>query len=225
MTTRRNRGTALASAVWLAAVASGCASPYYADRGAMFGGVMGTGIGAIAGAAAGDPLAGAAIGAIAGTMTGAVAGGAIDEVEAKNRAEIAAQLGRPVPVGAVTMQDVIAMTQAGVREDVIATHVRNNGLARPLAANDLIALQQYGVSPAVVQAMQTSPGPTLAAAPVYPPGYPAPGYPVPVVVEPAPVIVQPYFYGPPPPPWRHRHCGPPPRPGVSWGVSLSSDGF
>ena len=221
--TRRNRSAALACAALLASAAAGCASPYYADRGALFGGAMGTGIGAIAGAAAGDPLAGAAIGAVAGTLTGAVAGGAIDDVEARNRAEIAARLGRPAPVGAVSTQDVIAMTQAGVSPDVIATHVRSHGLARPLAANDLIYLQQCGVSPAVVQAMQTSTGPMIAAAPVY-----APAYPAPVIVEPAPVIVDPYFYGPPPPPWRHRHhhhhCGPP-RPGVSWGVSVSSDDF
>jgi hypothetical protein len=187
---------------------------------------MGTGLGAVAGAAAGDPLAGAAIGAVAGTMTGAVVGGAIDDVEARNRAEIEARLGRPAPAGAVTVPDVVAMTQAGVSEDVIATHVRTHGLVRPLQTNDLIYLQQSGVSPRVVQAMQATPGPAMqattgplvAGTPVYPavPVYPAPAY-----VAPAPVIVEEHFYGRPLPP--HRHRGP--RPGVSWGVSVSSDGF
>ena len=205
-------------------LAAGCASPYRADRGALFGGVMGAGLGAVAGAAVGDPLAGAAIGGVAGTMTGAVVGGAIDDVEARNRAEIAAHLGRPAPTGAVTIPDVISMAQAGVSEDVIATHVRNHGLARPLSSNDLIYLQQNGVTPKVVQAMQAStgpPAPMIAGPPVYPPG---PAY----VVEAAPppvVIVEPPCHGPyyPPPRWRHHHHHP--RPGMSWGVSVSSDDF
>lgn len=209
---------AVRSLLLLAVLAvTGCASPYRADRGALFGGVMGAGLGAVAGAALGDPLAGAAIGGVAGTMTGAVVGGAIDDVEARNRAEIAARLGRPAPTGAVTVTDVVAMSQAGVSENVIATHVRNHGLVRPLATNDIIYLQQSGVSPLVVQAMQTSPGPIIAeAAPVYAPG---PTY----VVAPAPppvVVVEPPCYGPPPPRW-HRHHGP----RVGWGVSVSSDNF
>ena len=209
---------------WLLLLASsgvaGCASPYYADRGALYGGVMGAGLGAVAGAALGDPLAGAAIGGVAGTMTGAVAGGAIDDVEARNRAEIAARTGRPAPIGAVSVPEVVAMTQAGVSEDVIATHVRSHGLMQPLQSGDLIYLQQCGVSPRVVQAMQTTPGPvpTIAAVPAYPPT---------VIVEqaPPPIIIEEYRYGPPPR-WRHHHhhC-PPPGPRFGWGVSMTSDDF
>ena len=209
------------------ATAGGCCSPYYADRGAVFGGAMGAGVGAVAGAAVGDPLIGAALGAGVGAATGAVVGNAIDDVEARNRAEIAARLGRPAPNGAVTTQDVVAMTHAGVSEEIIATHIRTHGLAASLGANDLISLQQLGVSPRVIQAMQTAPGPgsgTLIAADPQP--YPVAVYPAPppVIYEPVPppIIVGPY--GPPPPPWRrhphgHRHGG------VSWGVSLSSDNF
>jgi len=208
----------------LAMLATGCASPYAADRGALFGGVMGAGLGGVAGAAVGDPLAGAAIGAVAGTMTGAVVGGAIDDVEARNRAEIAARLGRPAPTGAVTVPDVVSMTQAGVSEQVIATHVRNHGLIRPLTTNDIIYLQQNGVTPLVVQTMQQSPTPVVAEQqPTYvaPPAY---------VVAPAPapvVVVDPFCPGPnypPPPRWgrhRHHHHGP----DVSWGISVSSDRF
>jgi hypothetical protein len=204
-------------------ISVGCASPYAADRGALFGGAMGAGLGAVAGAAVGDPLAGAAIGGVAGTMTGAVVGGAIDDVEARNRAEIAARLGRPAPAGAVTVPDVISMAQAGVDEQVIATHVRNHGLIRPLTTNDIIYLQQNGVTPLVVQTMQSSPSPVVAE---QAPGYPAaPAYVV--APQPAPVvIVDPYaprpFY-PPPPRWgRHHHHG---GPQMSWGVSVSSDRF
>ena len=219
MRTRRSLGAILLIASTLAAGAPGCASPYRADRGALFGGAMGAGLGAVAGAAVGDPLAGAAIGGVAGTMTGAVVGGAIDEVEARNRAEIAARLGRPAPAGAVTVPDVISMTQAGVSPEVIATHVRNHGLVRPLTTNDIIYLQQNGVNPTVVQAMQASPGPIVAAAPVSP----APAY-----VTPAPVVVvdpHPYYYGPPPPHWRHRHHHHHHGPRIGWGVSITSDDF
>lgn len=213
MRTRRAGGLVFC----LAMLAAGCASPYAADRGALFGGVMGTGLGAVAGAAAGDPLAGAAIGAVAGTMTGAVVGGAIDGVEARNRAEIAARLGRPAPTGAVTVPDVVSMTQAGVNEQVIATHVRNHGMIRPLTTNDIIYLQQNGATPLVVQTMQQSPTPVVAQPqPAYPP---APAYVV--APQPTPVVVVDPFY-PPPPRWRHHHHH---RPNLSWGVSVTSDGF
>ena len=49
------------------------------------------------------------------------------------------------------------MTQAGVNEEVIATHVRHHGLARPLATNDLIYLQNNQVSARVIRAMQEPP--------------------------------------------------------------------
>ena len=98
------------------------------------------------------------------------------------------------------------MTRAGVSEDVIVTHVRNHGLVQPLQANDLIALQQQGVSPRVVQAMQAPPavsGPQPMAAP-YP--YPGPGY---------------YPYPPPYPyPYPNPYYYGPYRPAVGWGVAI-----
>lgn len=107
----------------------------------------------------------------------------------------------------MTTDDVIAMTRAGVSEQVIATHVRNHGMAAPLQAGDLIMLSQQGVSPLVVQAMQAPPV-------VQPVAYPAPVA--------APVIVQERFVAGPPY-WGYYHCHPRHyhRPGVSWGVSVS----
>src|SRR5437868_12192937 len=94
----------------LAAVAAapGCRSPYYADRGALFGGLTGAGVGALVGDATGHAGAGAAIGAAAGALTGAAVGDAIDADVARSNAEIAARMGRQMQ-GAVTPQDVIAM--------------------------------------------------------------------------------------------------------------------
>ena len=191
--------------------ALGCASPYRSDQGALYGGLGGAGLGAIVGNAVGHTGAGAAIGAGVGALSGAAIGGSLDDIEARNRAEIAARTGRPAPMGAVSIDDVIAMTRAGVSEEVIATHVRGHGLNRPLVASDLIVLQQQGVSPRVVQAMQ--------APPVQPVVYQAAG--------PPPVIIEERYV--PPPYWgptcyhpnyhyrRHHHH----RPGLSWGVSVS----
>jgi hypothetical protein len=186
----------------------GCNSPYRADQGALFGGLTGAGLGALVGSASGNAGAGAAIGAGVGAVSGAAVGGSLDEIEAANRAEIAARLGRPAPTGSVTIDDVIAMTRAGVAEEVIVTHIQNHGPARPPQAGDLIALQQQGVSPRVVQALQTA-APQLAG----PPGV--------VVAEPYPVPA-PVYWGPPyaypyPPPYYYRPCR---RPGFHWGVSV-----
>jgi hypothetical protein len=192
---------------------AGCQSPYHSDQGALFGGLLGAGTGAIVGSAVGHPGAGAAIGAGAGALSGAAIGSGMDEIEAKNRMQIEQTLGRQIAAGSVTVPDVVNMTRAGVAEDLIANHVHYHGLAAPLQANDLIYLQQQGVSPRVVAAMQEAPQPQPVA-------YAAP--------EPQPgvVVAEPYYYPPPyywgpPPPYRYR-CYPHYRPGVSWGVAVGN---
>ena len=188
-------------------VFGGCYSPYHTDRGALAGGLGGAGVGALVGSAVGHPGAGAAIGAGVGTLAGAAVGSEMDQMEARNRAEIEARMGRQVAAGSVTMQDVLAMHQAGVAPELVVTHIRTHGMAAPLQAQDLIVLQQQRVSPAVVQAMQESPPRPMAAQPV--------------MVSQPPVIVEeyPYYWGPPPyyrPMPRYHHCGP----GMHWGVSV-----
>ena len=214
------------AALALTAALGGCASPHRADQGALIGGLGGAGVGALVGEAVDQPLAGAAIGGVVGALSGSMIGGSLDEIEARNRAEIEARLGRPAPMGAATVQDVVAMTQSGVSEDVIITHVRNHGVAQTLAANDLIYLQNQGVSPRVVQAMQV---PVASAAP---PAMIVRGTPPPVIVEehyydpwgPPP---PPYWHGPPPcwhgPPrrWRHGHRHRH-EPRVGFGISISN---
>ncbi len=189
-------------------VGGGCASPYHADRGALAGGLGGAGVGALIGNAVGHTGAGAAIGAGVGTLAGAAVGGALDDIEARNRAQIAAQMGRPVPAGLVTFDDVIAMTRAGVDEDLIVNHVRANGVARPPQAADLIMLQQYGVSKRVIAALQAPPSP---------PGY-APGAYGAAAPPGVPVIIEEHHYGPPWPYW----YPPPPHIGVGFSYSRHS---
>ncbi len=186
--------------VMILAASAGCHSPYYADQGALAGGLGGAGLGALIGSASGHAGAGAAIGAVAGALTGGAVGGALDDIDAKNRAQIAASMNRPVTPGAATVNDVVAMTHAGVDENLIVNHVTANGLVRPLQADDVIYLQQNGVAPRVIATMQAARVPVAAA----PPGAViVPGGPPPVVVaDPyygywGPHYYHPYYgYGP-----------------------------
>ena len=188
----------------------------YGERGTLFGGLVGAGTGAAIGEQSGHPGAGAVIGTAIGAITGGAIGDNIDEDVARNRAEVEARMGRQM-AGAVTPQDVVAMTQAGLSDDVIATHIRAHGVAQPPQVNDLINLRNQGVSDHVLKALQSTPGPQ--SAPAYVAG------PQPVIVE---ERVYPYYrpyWGPPPPYWYgYRRHGPPHRhrPGYSVGVSFSN---
>jgi Glycine zipper len=162
------------------AVCAGCRSPYYADRGAGVGALAGAGAGAIIGdATGGNAGSGALIGAGLGALTGATVGDAMDEMQARNRAEIAAQLGRQVQVGAATIDEVVAMTHSGVEPVLIQNYVRTSGMAQPLTASDVIYLHNQGVATDVIQIMQTPPAPTAVAA------------------VPQPVVVEEHYYDPP----------------------------
>lgn len=181
---------------------SGCQSPHYADK----VGAMGALAGGIAGAALGDHKGNAAVGALAGSAIGALAGSAIGSEIDRNNAIIEAQMGRPVE-GAATIEDVVAMSQAGVDDQVIITHIRANGVSYRPQASDVIQMHNQGVSDTVINAMQQ--------------GSVGPKQPVKVVRQPAPVIVEEHYYGPPViryPARRHYHHRR--RPGMSWGVSF-----
>lgn len=184
---------------------AGCRSPYYADRGAAVGGLSGAAIGAAIGEHNDNPLAGALIGGAVGTLTGAAVGDAIDSDIARNDAIIQEQLGRRL-AGAVTTNDVIQMTHAGLGDDVIVTHIRANGVAQRPNVQEMITLKNSGVSDVVINALQSQP-PIQSTGP--PPGA-------------RPVVVEEHHYVAPPY-WGPRHCyhhhhRPPNR--VSWGFTF-----
>jgi Glycine zipper len=180
----------VAACAFLFCAATGCQS-YYADRGTAIGGLGGAGVGALVGHSIGHTGAGALVGAGVGALTGNAIGTKMDDDEARTRAEIAAQMGRPPVQGAATPSEVVSMTRAGVSPVLIANYVNTAGVAQPISPQDVIYLTQQGVSPDVIQAMQF---PRVAQAPT------------PVVVggPPPPVIVEEYPWGPP------YYCGPPP---------------
>ena len=159
---------------------TGCATN--TGTGAMVGGASGAGVGALVGSATGHAGAGAAIGAGVGALTGGVIGNSVDEQEKRNRALIEAQYGRSLAAGRVTKEEVISMSQNHVDDALIINHIHANGMALPLTANDIVFLQQSGVSPRVIATKQETPAP-----------------PPTVIVEqqPAPVVVGGYYYGRP----------------------------
>ena len=135
---------------------SGCRSQSYSGKLALVGGLAGTGAGAAIGERNGNPIAGAVIGGTIGTLAGNAIGQSVDADIARNNAIIEQQLGWRL-AGAVTNSDVVSMSQAGLGDDVITTHIRANGVAHPPTVNDMIALKQQGVSDRVINEMQKPP--------------------------------------------------------------------
>lgn len=195
-------GLALLSAV-------GCQATSYAERGATLGALTGALSGAAIGEHNGDAVGGAILGTAVGALAGTVVGDTIDYEAARSAEIIEQRMGRQL-AGAVSMQDVISMSEAGLSENVISTHIRANGVASPLSPVDLITLRNAGVSDAVVQTMQQTPPPS--SQPVVPA----------VVRQSGPVIIEEHHYVAPPFPFHgHHHRGHGPRHrGVHWGVSF-----
>ena len=188
----KRSGFAILGFLALGAFSTGCYSPYHTDRGALTGGLLGTGVGAIVGNQSGHAAEGALVGAAVGSLTGGVIGNSLDQVEANNRAMIAAQMGREIPPGAVQISEVISMSNANVGQQQIVTHIRANGMAAPITSGDLITLKDAGVSDAVVLAMQEQPRQSIVELP------PTQG--------PHPVVIEEHYhhrYGPPR--LLHRH--------------------
>lgn len=189
----------------LSVFAVGCKSPHYADKGAAMGAVTGAVVGAVVGEHNDNPLAGAVIGTAAGAVAGGMIGESIDADIARNNVIIEQQMGRRM-AGAVTIADVMSMTQAGLPDNVIITHMRANGVAHPPTTNDLIAMKNQGVSDAVINAMQNPP--------------------IPVATRPAPrpvVIEEHHYIGPAyrrPTHWHHHHQHRRPHHGARVGVSF-----
>ena len=184
---------------------SGCYANNYAQRGAGLGALTGGLTGAAIGSHNGNTPAGALIGAAAGTLAGAAIGDTIDQEAARSQAIIEQRLGRQL-AGAVTIDDAIAMSSAGLSDDVIATHIRAHGVANNPSVGDLITMRDAGVSDGVIKTMQSSGPPTARLA--SPEG---------------PVIIEEHHYVAPAPPHfyrRHHHGWPHHRQGVHWGVTF-----
>jgi hypothetical protein len=192
----------LSLAVVFSSVATGgCQSPNYSGKGTLLGGLGGAGLGAAIGSKNGkNGLPGALIGGAVGAIAGNAIGESMDQDRAVAQQQAYAQgSGAQAAQGAVTPQDVINMSRSGLSEDVIATHIRTNGMTQRMQVNDLIYLRNQGVPDSVIQAMQQAP----TAQARYQAAYSAALPPPPV----RPVVVE-HIYATPaycPPPLYYHH--------------------
>jgi len=163
------------------------------EKGTVFGAVAGGGAGAAIGRKSGNPV----VGAIVGSLGGAIVGNAIGEgVEQRRAADHYYRQQQQMQYEAsrqpgVSLDQVIQLTRSGVGEDLIVSHIEQNGFRHRLSANDLIVLKQQGVSDRVIYALQRVPAVGLPPTHVAPTVRYAP--PVTVVEE---VHVVPAWHGP-----------------------------
>ena len=116
--------------------------------GAVIGGITG----ALIGEHNDDPLAGAIIGTTAGALLGNTTGQANNRIDAK----IAASE-EDYQEHAVTLNQILAMTQAGVDDSVIISRIETNGPAQTLTTDDIISLSKSQVAATVISAYQAPP--------------------------------------------------------------------
>jgi len=157
------------------ATLSGCETA--AGTGAATGGLLGAGIGGLVSRCG---PGGALIGGAIGAGTGALAGSAVDAARDRKAARVAQA---EVAARAPSLEDVRNMTQSGVPTGQIVEQIRTSGVVYRLSPDQVIWLNQNGVHPSVVQAMQDT-------------AYRAPGR---VVYTAAPVVYEPVYVAPPPP--------------------------
>ncbi len=134
----------------------------YADNAAL----VGTGIGAVAGAALGDNSGHAARGAVLGAATGAIAGsliGSAEEARVERDVALAELAAHRQP--ALQNHDLVYMAQNGLGEEVIINAIHTRGGSFDLTPAALVQLRQSGVGDRViVAAQQARPAPTVIVA-------------------------------------------------------------
>jgi hypothetical protein len=152
----RNWKTLVGGLLLPALLATGCSSAPHTAEGAAGGAIVGGVLGTIVGAAVGRPLQGAAIGAAAGGGLGAASGAAEDHRD-KKIAQAGAQAAADAEARSQAELTAIAqMTQNKVDETLIINRVRTCGVAFNLTGDQIVWLQQQGVSNHVISEMQAT---------------------------------------------------------------------
>src|SRR6478672_12572219 len=91
----------------------------------------------------------------ASAVAGPPIGTSLDDIDARNRTDIAAQLGRPVAPGPATPAEVVAMSHAGIDSRFIISYINRSTDMSPITAQVVIYLHDQGVNEQVIQAMLT----------------------------------------------------------------------
>ena len=156
------RIVAAAVCAGLCVSAAGCqSSPNRAGEGAVIGGLIGAGAGAIIGHQSGERDKGALIGGLAGALAGGLTGSQVQKDPAQQvaasqpqQAVQPQQPARAANPSQMSVEQIIDMTKRGVHEDVIADRIRLTGSRFSLSPADVEYLQQNGVHQKVIAAMQ-----------------------------------------------------------------------
>ncbi len=147
----------------------GCQTPEgrtdHTATGALTGGALGAGAGALIGNYSGHhTAAGAAIGGV----LGAIAGGAVGHGMDSQQREMERYRVPPIPqVQPVGIADIKSMTKAGISEEVLISHIRNSRTVYRLTTAEIIDLKDSGVSQKVIDFM-------INTQSLYPPAMTAP---------------------------------------------------
>jgi len=142
----------LAFMMCCAFVACGCANQQNnTTEGAVVGGLVGAGAGAIIGHQSGHAGGGALIGGALGALGGAFVGNKIPKKQQEDGTQSQA-------VGQASQQisidEVVTMAGQGVNDDVIIDRIHASNSRFTLTAAQIDALKQKGVSQKVIDAMQ-----------------------------------------------------------------------
>jgi len=148
---------------WWAAAVPAFGQWRSAEQGTLLGAAAGGGAGAAIGKKTGNPI----LGAVIGTLGGGIVGNRIgDEIDQRRAAEAyyyqqqqqQQQYQQYQQMSAVSLDQVVQLTRNGLSDDLILSHIEQNGFQQTISANDLITLKQQGVSDRVIQALQRSSG-------------------------------------------------------------------
>jgi len=136
---------------------TGCRNLDQTQNGALLGGALGAGTGAIVGHQSGNRDKGALIGGLVGAAGGGLLGNARQKEQERDEALAHAQhaeWSRQASERAMTNNDVVRMTQAGVDDGVILSTLRNRGGRFDTGPDAIIELKRQRVSDRVIMAMQ-----------------------------------------------------------------------
>jgi hypothetical protein len=188
------------------------------ERGAVLGGVSGALLGAGIGKHNDETAVGALVGGAVGLLAGSTIGNSMDRTQqqAWARQQYRQQVIHQQQSRAVSMYDVVSMSQSGLSPDVIINQIHQYGVQRAPSVQEVITLHQQGVHNSVIAAMQQAGGSSAVAAP------PTTVIREPVVVEQYHYVAPPryHYYGPRYHHYHHHYQRPHPRSGVSYGVTV-----
>ena len=134
---------------------AGCVSPQGQPDNTATGALVGGATGAIIGSAvARHPGVVAVVGAAAGVIAGGLIGHSIDQAQQARLQAEAPQTWQRVEQGQpLGIEDVKALAQAGVSDDLIISQIHNSGTVYHLGTADIIALKNAKVSEKVIDFM------------------------------------------------------------------------